>query len=107
MDTLNDFNTYFKNRKMCLARELTKKFEEFIYGSTDELVNIDPSTLKGEMVLIVEGKQNVDELSEEELLELLKKEISKGASLKDASKIVSNQTGVKKNALYDLALKLK
>ena len=35
MDTLNDFNTYFKNRKMCLARELTKKFEEFIYCSTD------------------------------------------------------------------------
>ena len=85
----------------------TKKFEEFIYGTTDELINLDPSTLKGEMVVIIEGKQDNNQLNEEELIELLKKEIQNGSSLKDASKIVSKNTGVKKNILYDLALKLK
>ena len=107
METLNDFNTYFNGRKICLARELTKKFEEFIYGTTDELINLDPSTLKGEMVVIIEGKQDNNQLNEDELIELLKKEIQNGSSLKDASKIVSKNTGVKKNILYDLALKLK
>ena len=106
METLNDFNTYFNGRKICLARELTKKFEEFIYGTTDELINLDPSTLKGEMVVIIEGKQDNNQLNEDELIEL-KKEIQNGSSLKDASKIVSKNTGVKKNILYDLALKLK
>ena len=107
METLNDFNTYFNGRKICLARELTKKFEEFIYGTTDELINLDPSTLKGEMVVIIEGKQDNNQLNEDELIELLKKELQNGSSLKDASKIVSKNTGVKKNILYDLALKLK
>lgn len=107
IETLNDFNTYFNGRKICLARELTKKFEEFIYGTTDELINLDPSTLKGEMVVIIEGKQDNNQLNEDELIELLKKEIQNGSSLKDASKIVSKNTGVKKNILYDLALKLK
>ena len=107
METLNDFNTYFNGRKICLARELTKKFEEFIYGTTDELINLDPSTLKGEMVVIIEGKQDNNQLNEDELIELLKKQIQNGSSLKDASKIVSKNTGVKKNILYDLALKLK
>ena len=65
METLNDFNTYFNGRKICLARELTKKFEEFIYGTTDELINLDPSTLKGEMVVIIEGKQDNNQLNED------------------------------------------
>jgi len=107
MDTLNDLNTHLNGRKMCLARELTKKFEEFIYGSTDELITLDPTTLKGEMVLIVEGKKDDETLTDDELIALLKQEINNGASLKDASKTVSLKTGIKKNAIYSLALKIK
>ena len=61
MKTLVSMQKIFGNRKICLCRELTKKFEEYIRGTLDELVTIDENTLKGEMVIIVEG--NKDETS--------------------------------------------
>ena len=52
-DTLSDMLEVFGNRNICLARELTKTFEEYIRGTIEEVLAIDG--LKGEMVLIVEG----------------------------------------------------
>ena len=42
-------------RKACIARELTKKHEEFIRGDLEEFLTLDD--LKGEIVLLIEGKQ--------------------------------------------------
>ena len=56
MRTLNLLRDALGNRNICLARELTKLNEEYIRGSLDELVELDEATLKGEMVLIVEGE---------------------------------------------------
>ena len=53
-NTLMDLKEILKNRKIVLARELTKIHEEFIRGNINELLeNID--NLKGEMILIIEG----------------------------------------------------
>lgn len=52
-ETLADMLEVFGNRYVCLARELTKTYEEFIRGTVSELLELD--LLKGEMVLIVEG----------------------------------------------------
>lgn len=56
--TLADLCTYFgSDRKASLSRELTKKFEETLRGTLSELsVLTTERKLKGEMVLVVEGK---------------------------------------------------
>ena len=52
-DTLTDMLEVLGNRKICLARELTKSYEEFSRGTIEEILNDLHS--KGEMVVMVEG----------------------------------------------------
>lgn len=104
-ETLNDLLTYFPNRKMSLVREITKLHEEYIYGTINEIAQIDESTLKGEMVIVIEGNKIKEEYTEEELIELLNKLMSNGLSLKEASKELANELNLKKNYLYQLGLK--
>lgn len=55
-DTLAVLNEQFGNRKVSLARELTKRFEEYIRGNLDEVLAWTSSNeLKGEFVIVVEG----------------------------------------------------
>jgi len=56
---------------------------------------------------LLKEKKDDETLTDDELIALLKQEINNGASLKDASKTVSLKTGIKKNAIYSLALKIK
>lgn len=104
-ETLNDLLTYFPNRKMSLVREISKLHEEYIYGTINEIAQIDESTLKGEMVIVIEGNKIKEEYTEEELIEMLNKLISNGLSLKEASKELANELNLKKNYLYQLGLK--
>ncbi|HEY5296838.1 MAG TPA: 16S rRNA (cytidine(1402)-2'-O)-methyltransferase [Verrucomicrobiae bacterium] len=51
---LGELNEIFPERKVALARELTKKFEEFLRGSPAELLEIAAKrSLKGEFVVLV------------------------------------------------------
>ena len=70
--TLGDLKEILKDRKIVLARELTKIHEEFIRKSIDELLS-EIDTIKGEMILIIEGNKidteeckNFDEISLED-----------------------------------------
>jgi 16S rRNA (cytidine1402-2'-O)-methyltransferase len=56
--TLNDLILYFgAERQCCVSRELTKKFEENKRGSLHEVFSyFDQHTVKGEIVIVVEGK---------------------------------------------------
>ncbi len=56
--TLNDFITYFGGERQCsVSRELTKKFEENFRGSLQEVhAHFAAKTVKGEIVIVVEGK---------------------------------------------------
>lgn len=58
--TLRDLKAYFgAERKASLSREISKKFEETLRGTLDELHRIsEQRNLKGEMVLVVEGNLN-------------------------------------------------
>jgi len=52
---LGELNDVFPERQVVLARELTKKFEEFLRGKPNELLAISQKrTLKGEFVVLVE-----------------------------------------------------
>ena len=91
------------DRRISLQRELTKINEENIIGSLSELVELDESTLKGEMVIIVEGnKANQESYNDEEIIKLVNELVTKGLSKKDAIEFVSNVTKVRKNHIKDI-----
>jgi 16S rRNA (cytidine1402-2'-O)-methyltransferase len=100
--TLKNLLDVLGNRKACIARELTKIHEEYIEGTLQELTEVDPTTLKGEMVVMVEG--NKDEfgikLSEEEIRKLVDSMTATGISMKDAIRQVSEMTKMAKNYIY-------
>ncbi len=100
--TLRNLLEVLGNRKACIARELTKIHEEYIEGTLQELTEIDPVTLKGEMVVMVEG--NKDEigikLSDDEIRKLIDSLLATGITMKDAIRQVSDMTKMAKNYIY-------
>lgn len=91
------------DRKACLARELTKKHEEFIRGTISEIL-AEASELKGEMVLIVEGDEGIKVMPVDlnEIRESIDTLIKSGLSAKDAINQIAIQTGVPKNKCYEI-----
>lgn len=105
--TLAAIENLYGERKCIVARELTKKFEEILSGTPQDLLErLEEAPIKGEVVLLVEGAVEKQGLSEEDVLVLLKTSM-KTNSLKDAVKLVSAQTSMPKNQVYELALSLK
>lgn len=103
-DTLKDMYEVLGNRYISIAREITKLHEEYIRGYLEEFQDINEDTLRGEMVIIVEGnKEEKASLSNDDIISLLKKEIKNGLSKKDAIKKVCKDYSLKKNDVYDLA----
>lgn len=98
--TLQNMLMVFGNRKICLARELTKRYEEFIRGTISEVLEII-ETCKGEMVIVVEGAKAEEEISDPSALyEKIDDYIKAGFSSKEAIKKVAQETGCSKNELY-------
>lgn len=91
----------FGNRNICLARELTKKHEEINRGTIEEIIDV-VDTMKGEMVIVVEGCTNVEEIVtfEQNIEEHVNEYIQTGMSTKDAIKEVSRQRNISKNIVY-------
>lgn len=102
--TLESLNHVFGNRRACIARELTKKHEEFIRMPLDEMVKLDPETLKGEMVIVVEGSNGEEQpiVGDNDIINMVKTLTESGMSTKDAIKKVSDLTQINKNYIYKL-----
>ncbi|WP_010648971.1 16S rRNA (cytidine(1402)-2'-O)-methyltransferase [Oceanobacillus massiliensis] len=65
-DTLKAIQDVFGSRRIALARELTKRFEEFIRGTTDELlIWAEANEMRGEFVIIVEGGDESEQSAED------------------------------------------
>ena len=102
-NTLEDLKGILKNRKIVLARELTKIHEEFIRKNIEELLE-DVNNLKGEMILIIEGaerEKNVEnELNTLSLEEHYKYYEKQGFDKKEIIKKISKDRNVSKNDIY-------
>ena len=104
-NTLNDLKEILKNRKIVLAREITKIHEEFIRGTIDEIIK-KSENLKGEIVLIIEGNNEIEEnslnnLSLEEHYNFYEKQ---GLEKKEIIKKIAKDRNVNKNEIYKLFL---
>ena len=99
--TLNLMLDILGDRNIALCREITKKHEEIIRGHISEIISI-VEELKGEMVIVVEGSQEVEvEITfETTIKEDIDMYIEKGMSTKDAIKEVAKQRNLNKNSVY-------
>ena len=94
------------DRKAALCRELTKKFEEVISGTLQDVGDACAArSLKGEMVVLIERKSS--ENVKESDIDLMLKEALKGKSVRDAADEVSARTGIARRQVYQMALKME
>ena len=103
--TLNDLRNIISDRKIVLARELTKIHEEFIRGSIEEIIK-KSENIKGEIIILIEGKpeitleekqQEFKNMSLEEHFSFYEKQ---GFSKKDIIKRIAKDRDVSKNEIY-------
>ena len=102
-NTLADLYKTFGDRRLTIARELTKLHEEIIRTTTREAAEkyID-EPLKGEIVLILEGGQaeEKEQISLEEAVAYAQSLIDGGMRPTDAAKEAAAMAGLKKNDIY-------
>ncbi|MES2218788.1 MAG: 16S rRNA (cytidine(1402)-2'-O)-methyltransferase [Pseudomonadota bacterium] len=100
---------YGPERRVVIARELTKLFETIKSAPLQELVewvSADPNQQRGEIVILVEG---LKEIADSTLLEMQRilTTLLTDLPLKQAVELTAKITGIKKNEVYALALEIK
>lgn len=97
--TIQSLYDVFGERPLVLARELTKKYEEVIRGTTKSLLDIEG--VKGEMVLVVGGYvPSQESVPTTTILEDVETLIASGMTSKSAIKQVAKQRQLPKNDVY-------
>ena len=110
LKTLSELREIVGNRQVSLARELTKKYEEFIRGSLDEVMDYlrAQAQIRGEFTVILEGNVNGEQEESASWWEELgpvahvEQYISQGLPSKEAIKKVSEDRKVPKREIYNL-----
>ena len=108
--SLADMVAQFPERRLTLAREITKTFETFLSGTVAEIqaaLKNDSNQTRGEMVLVLHPavKEKHSDLPEaaQNTMKILAAELP----TKQAAELAAKITGENKKALYDLALEWK
>jgi 16S rRNA (cytidine1402-2'-O)-methyltransferase len=106
VNTLQNIKNTLGDRRCCICRELTKVFEEIKRGNLSELVEyFSHRDTLGEFTIVVAGCDQIVP-DEAEVHALLREELER-RSLREAVKIISDSSGISKNAIYQKALELK
>ena len=105
---ISKFKKYFLDRKILIAKEMTKIHEDFIRGKISSIKNLSEN-LKGELTVVLSEKskeknfqQKISESVKIEIKRMLKK-----YSHKDVVEFVSKKEDLPKKIVYDFCLKLK
>jgi len=111
IDSVADMATVLgAERRLTIARELTKTFETFhrcLLGEAAKWLQADPNQQRGEFVLLVEAAPAIEAGPISDEAECILKLLLAELPLKQAVKLAAEISGAKKNALYDHALKLQ
>ncbi len=103
-DTLKDLASALENRRITIARELTKIHEEFVRGTANELLQVFDNP-KGEFVLIIEKTDKTQDEEKLILQELTLEQhyqyyLKKGFSKNEIIKRIAKDRNVNKNEIY-------
>lgn len=99
---------YLGNRKVCIARELTKYFEEIKIGYIEDILKY-PGEIKGEVTLVVEGNSEKDMKymwDENFVRDFVREKMKQGLSFKDVLEFKQVEN-VKRNQLYKIWQEVK
>lgn len=107
--TLAAIREAWGNRRAVLARELTKRYEEFVRGTLDELIEwLEAGEVRGEFCLIVEGYTGPAKATAEptwwqdkSLVEHVDQYVEQGLNKKEAIKRAAEDRGVSKRDVYN------
>ena len=105
---IKQIKKYFFDRKIVIAKEMTKIYEEFIRGEV-ATIKSPPESLKGELTVILSKKtkrQNVKKEIDESVKIEIKKMLKK-YSHKDVVEYIVKKENLQKKLIYDFCLKLK
>ncbi len=105
VESLEDILAILGDRKICVAREMTKMFEEYWRGTVSGAVEYFKSQpARGEFTLVVEGKTKDERevWTEEQVLKAIKIELKRDKSARDISAELSLQSGWSKKDVYRL-----
>ena len=109
LKTLTELTTVLgENRRVVLARELTKRYEEFWRGSLDGAIAHYKSTPpKGEFTLLIApADPKTEQLSTEDIVSELKSLLAQGQSRTEASRNLAQRSDKSKREIYQLSLEI-
>ena len=106
--TLADLAAAFgPDRRVVVARELTKLYEEFWRGSLAEAASWAAETPpRGEIAIVLDGAPAPAEPTDDDVSAELQRLLADGASTRDAAADVAGRFGLPKKRVYNLALQL-
>ena len=105
VESLEDIFLILGDRKICVAREMTKMFEEYWRGNVSGAVQYFKSQApRGEFTLVVDGKKmdGTQKWTEEQLQMAIENELKNEKSAKDISVELAKQSGWNKKEIYTL-----
>jgi len=105
VDSLEDLLSVLGDRRICVAREMTKMYEEYWRGSVSGAIqHFKSKDPRGEFTLVIEGQQTMDRgrWSEDELLKAIKNELKADKSAKEISAELAEKSGWNKKEVYAL-----
>ena len=105
---LPKFKEYFFDRKILIAKEMTKMHEEFIREDVNLIENLSEN-LKGELTVVISTKIIEKNLSKEinESAKIRIKKMLKKYTHKDVVEFISEKENLSKKMVYEFCLKLK
>lgn len=108
---LIDLQNILGDRSIVLTRELTKIYEEFRRGKVSDIIkDVEQRGIKGEITLVVEGKQKdeTEEVLDEAVLEKIEKVLKEGVySVRDIAEELSEEEGFPYRAVYKECIRIK
>ena len=97
---------HYFDRKIMIAKEITKIHEEFFRDSIKDIRLFNP-TLKGELTIVISENMNKKQpINEKKIVNKIKKYL-KNYSLKDTVELILETENINKNRIYQLCLKVK
>ncbi len=107
--TMENMLEVLGNRKIAIARELTKIHEEIISDSLENMIEFfknNQEKVRGEFVVIVEKQDKSEKnISDEELESEIEKLLKSGLSIKDVSENLAQVYKMNRKDIYRIALK--
>ena len=100
LETLDDMYDVLGNRKICISREISKKFEE-IYRDTLENIREQVKDAKGEFVIVIDGNYEEKTYDNLSIVEHVNLYIKEGYDVKEASKLVAKERKMTKSDVYN------